>query len=401
MNILFLTIQRISDISDRGIYPDLMRKFSLEGHKVFIITPVEKRYRQKTTLVRENNVSILKVRSLNIQKTNAVSKWLSIYFLNGHYLSGIKKHFANIKFDLIIYSTPPITFSNLIQYIKQRHGAISYLLLKDIFPQNAVDLGLLKRGGILHRYFLTQEKKLYGISDYIGCMSPANVEYLTKNNPELSGERIEVNPNSHELFDEPFPANMKEQLRMKYGIPLNSTLFIYGGNLGKPQGIDFVVDFLRSQKNQSNRHFLIIGSGTDYKKIKLWIDLEKPMNVILLPALPKDEYNNLLRSSDIGMIFLDSRFTIPNFPSRLLSYLEYKLPVLAATDTNTDLGKIIENNKFGYWSVSGDIQSINLNVNRLIMSSALRVEMGMNGFRYFLQNYSVSNSYNIIMKHFQ
>lgn len=401
MNILFLTIQRINDISDRGIYPDLMRKFSLEGHKVFIITPVEKRYRQKTTLVRENNVSILKVRSLNIQKTNAVSKWLSIYFLNGHYLSGIKKHFANIKFDLIMYSTPPITFSNLIQYIKQRHGAISYLLLKDIFPQNAVDLGLLKRGGILHRYFLTQEKKLYGISDYIGCMSPANVEYLTKNNPELSGERIEVNPNSHELFDEPFPANMKEQMRLKYGIPLNSTLFIYGGNLGKPQGIDFVVDFLRSQMNQSNRHFLIIGSGTDYKKIKLWIDLEKPMNVILLPALPKDEYNHLLRSSDIGMIFLDSRFTIPNFPSRLLSYLEYKLPVLAATDRNTDLGKIIENNKFGYWSVSGDIQSINLNVNRLIMSSALREEMGMNGFRYFLQNYSVSNSYDIIMKHFQ
>lgn len=401
MNILFLTIQRINDISDRGIYPDLMRKFSLEGHKVFIITPVEKRYRQKTTLVRENNISILKLRSLNIQKTNAVSKWLSIYFLNGHYLRGIKKHFANIKFDLIIYSTPPITFSNLIQYIKQRHGAISYLLLKDIFPQNAVDLGLFKRGGILHRYFLTQEKKLYGISDYIGCMSPANVEYLRKNNPELSGKRIEVNPNSHELFDEPFPANMKEQLRLKYGIPLNSTLFIYGGNLGKPQGIDFVVDFLRSQKNQSNRHFLIIGSGTDYKKIKLWIDLEKPLNVMLLPALPKDEYNYLLRSSDIGMIFLDSRFTIPNFPSRLLSYLEYKLPVMAATDTNTDLGKIIENNKFGYWSKSGDIQSLNQNVNRLVMNPVLREAMGMNGFRYFLANYTVNNSYNIIMKHFQ
>lgn len=368
---------------------------------MFVLTPNERRYRHKPTLVRGKNISILKVKSPNIQKTNAVSKWLSFYFLNGKYLRGINKYFANIKFDLILYSTPPITFSRLIKYIKQRHGAKSYLLLKDIFPQNAVDLGLLKRGGFFHRYFLTKEKRLYGISDYIGCMSPANVEYLIKHHPELANERVEVNPNSHEFFDEYFDENHKIQIRQKYRIPLNSTLFIYGGNLGKPQGIDFVIDFLKAQMNQSQRHFLIIGSGTEYKKIKHWIDLVKPENVRLIPALPKEEYNQLLRSSDVGMIFLDHRFTIPNFPSRLLSYLEYKLPVMAATDTNSDIGKIIENNKFGYWSKSGDIQSLNENVNRLVMNPLLREEMGKNGFRYFMENYTVNNSYNIIMKHFQ
>jgi len=400
MNVLFLTILRIDHISDRGIYPDLMRKFRNEGHNVFIVTPVERKYRRNASLEKENNISILKIKSLNIQKTSAVKKWLSNYLLNIQYSRGIKKYFADIKFDLILYSTPPITFSGLIQSIKHRHGARSYLLLKDIFPQNAVDLGFIKQGGLLHKYFLSQERKLYGISDYIGCMSPANVEYLRNKNPEIEAERIEVNPNSHELFEEPFTVEMKNQIRLKYRIPLDSTLFIYGGNLGKPQGIDFVVDFLKAQQKQSSVYFLIVGSGTDYKKIKVWIELENPQYVKLLPELAKGDYNKLLRSSDVGMIFLDHRFTIPNFPSRLLSYLEYKLPVLAATDKCTDLGIILEKNNFGVWSESGDIQTISQNVNKLLLNPTLRAEMGVNGYRYFLNNYTVDHSYNIIIKHF-
>ncbi len=401
MNVLFLTILRIDDINDRGIYPDLLRKFSHEGHNVYIITPVERKHIRKSILVRKDNVNILKVKTLLLQKANPVGKWLYNYILGWQYFVVIKEHLSKVRFDLILYSTPPITFSNLVRYIKQQHGALSYLLLKDIFPQNAVDLGLIRHGGLLHKYMRIQEKKLYAISDYIGCMSPANVEYLHKNNPEISPMNIEVNPNSHELFEEPVTEFMKSQTRLNYGIPLDATLFIYGGNLGKPQGIDFVVNFLESQKGLNECFFLIVGSGTDYKKIELWLAREKPENVRLIPEMVKSEYNKLLRSSDVGMIFLDQRFTIPNFPSRLLSYLEYRLPVLAATDRNTDLGEILENNHFGIWSESGDIQTISQNVRQLSSDPDLRSEMGKNGYRYFLNNYTVDHSYNIIMKHFE
>lgn len=401
MNILFLTILRIDEINDRGIYPDLLRKFSHEGHDVYIITPSGRKHERKSTLVNKDNVTILKVKSPKLQKTNPISKWLTNYFLGKQYFLAIKKHFSTVKFDLILYSTPPITFSNLVRYIKHKHGAVSYLLLKDIFPQNAVDLRLISHGGLLHRYLRVQEKKLYAVSDYIGCMSPANVVYVNKNNPEIGPAKVEVNPNSHELFDEPVTEIIKSQTRLKYGIPLNTTLFIYGGNLGKPQGIDFVLNFLKSQKERNECYFLIVGSGTDYNKIESWLSKEKPGNVRLMPEMVKKEYNELLRSSDVGMIFLDQRFTIPNFPSRLLSYLEYRLPVLAATDRNTDLGKILENNHFGVWSESGDIQTISQNVRQLSSDPFLRSEMGKNGYRYFINNYTVDHSYRIIMKHFE
>ena len=86
----------------------------------------------------------------------------------------IKKYLSDVKIDLVLYPTPPITFANTIAYIKKRDGAYAYLMLKDIFPAGAVDLGALKKTGlkgVIYRYFRKKEKYLYRISDKIGCMS--------------------------------------------------------------------------------------------------------------------------------------------------------------------------------------------------------------------------------------
>jgi glycosyltransferase involved in cell wall biosynthesis len=401
MKILFLTILKIDDITDRGIYPDLMRKFISEGHEVFIVTPTERKYKQKTTLIRKNNCTILKIRTLNIQKTNPLEKWLSMYTLNNLFKRGINRFLPDINFDLILYSTPPITFSNLVIKLKEKNNAVAYLLLKDIFPQNAVDLGYLKEGGLIHLYLTRKEQKLYRLSDYIGCMSKANVDYLKKNNPEIDPGKIEINPNSHEYFEEEIPNEQKLLIRKKYNIPASATLFIYGGNLGKPQGVGFIIDFLNTQKEKDGVFFVIAGSGTEYRRINSWIDLNRPRNIILISELPKNDYNMLLQSSDAGMIFLDNRFTVPNFPSRMLSYMEHKLPVLAATDRTTDLGKIIEENGFGLWSESGDLHSIDQHINLLSGSSKTRQIMGQKGYEFFKENYTVDFSYRVIIRHFE
>jgi len=399
MNILFLTAFKINDTSDRGVYPDLMRKYSNEGHNVFIVTPLERRYKQRTSYIKENNVGLLKVRSLNIQKTNIFEKWLAISLINYQFMQAVKRYLKETQFDLVIYSTPPITFIKLIVFIKRRNRAISYLLLKDIFPQNAVDLGMISKGGIIHKYFVRKEKKLYQVSDFIGCMSQANVDYILRNNPEIKAEKVEINPNSHEPVEESITEEDKLSVRQKYRIPVGKTVFIYGGNLGKPQGIEFLLDFLDHQKKKEGVFFIIVGSGTEFTKIKTWFNLKQSENAVLIPQLPKNEYNLLLKSCDVGMIFLDKRFTIPNFPSRLLSYLEYKLPVIASTDRNTDLGKVIVQNIFGLWSESGDLESIDRNVSILANSPDMRKSMGLNGYSYFLENYTVDISYKIINNH--
>ena len=48
MNVLFLTLARISDIEERGIYTDLMREFVRHGHTMYIVVPAERRFHQST-----------------------------------------------------------------------------------------------------------------------------------------------------------------------------------------------------------------------------------------------------------------------------------------------------------------------------------------------------------------
>ena len=116
-----------------------------------------------------------------------------------------------------------------------------------------------------------------------------------------------------------------------------------------------------------------------------------------MQGLPKADYDLLVRSCDVGMIFLDHRFTIPNYPSRLLSYLENKMPVLCATDVNTDIGKIAEKYAYGYWCESVKPENFTSLVDKMLTSD--RKAMGERGYEFLKQNYLVDNTYNAIMRH--
>lgn len=401
MNVLFLTLVPIADIQERGIYTDLLRCFAKNGHQLYIASPIERRFKEASRYTDAGAVHYIRIKTLNIQKTNLLEKGIATLTIESLFLNSIKRNCKGVKFDLIVYATPPITFSKIIHFFKKRDAAISYLLLKDIFPQNAVDLGMIKENGLIHQYFRRKEKKLYKLSDFIGCMSPANLQYILKHNPEIDNKRAEVNPNSIEPVSFKFEEDKFIAIRQRFGIPIDTVLFVYGGNIGKPQGIDFLLDILTSNKNSKAVCFLIIGAGTEFQKMERWFSDNKPSNALLINGLPKNDYDELLGACDVGMIFLDKRFSIPNFPSRLLSYQEFKMPVLAATDKNTDVGKVITDNGFGYWVESGELEAFNEAMTKLQQSKQHRIIMGEKGNRFLKANYIADISYSIIMNHFK
>ena len=156
MNVLFLTLLDFDSLDERNIYADLLREFAKHGHNLFVISPVERRKNQATKLLKTDKATILKLKIGNTQKTNIIEKGISTISIEPKFTAGIKKYFSDIKFDLVIYSTPPITFCNAIEFVKRRDGAKTYLLLKDIFPQNAVDLGMMSKNGVkglIYKFF--------------------------------------------------------------------------------------------------------------------------------------------------------------------------------------------------------------------------------------------------------
>nr|WP_254639068.1 glycosyltransferase family 4 protein [Cohnella sp. GbtcB17] len=389
-------------IEERGIYTDLLREFVKDNHKVFIVSPTEKRKKQPTRLIDNGNSKILKLQIGNIQKTNILVKGVSTLLLESKFLTGVREYY-DVKFDLVLYSTPPITLQRVVEYIKKKNNAKAYLLLKDIFPQNAVDLGMMKKKGIqsiLYRYFRAKEKKLYQSSDYIGCMSQANVEYVVKHNNGLLPSVVEICPNSIEPMRVLIDDQKIDDVKKKYNIPNNKTIFIYGGNLGKPQGVDFLLKCIELNKANQQVHFVIVGAGTEFSKIKTYFKQEQPPNAQLFQQLPKEDYDALASLCDVGLIFLDKRFTIPNFPSRILSYMQASIPVLAATDRHSDIRKVVEDGGFGFWCEHGDINGFNHYV-ECLSDDQLRKEMGMKSRAYLENHYTAKHSYEIIMSHFK
>ena len=408
MNVLFLTLVNFRSLEERNIYTDLLREFRRNEHNVFCISPVERKNGKRTEIINEKNTVILKLLIGNTQKTNIIEKGISTVMIEPQFKAAIKKHFSNVKFDLVLYSTPPITLAGAVKYVKTRDNAKTYLLLKDIFPQNAVDIRMMSTTGVkglLYRHFRKQEKKLYAISDRIGCMSRANVDYLVRHNPEIAPSNIEICPNCVEVVDRSVDEAVRRVIRNKYGIPFDKKVFVYGGNLGKPQDIPFIIECLRKCEDIGDAFFLIIGAGTEYGVLEKYIENDNPRNVKLMRSLSKEDYEMLVGACDVGLIFLDHRFTIPNFPSRLLSYLQAKIPVLAVTDPNTDIGNVITgtdkcgnytHEPFGWWCESSNAENVMLCVKEILVKDIIK--FGENGFKYLEAHYSAEDGCKIIIE---
>ena len=397
MNVLLLTI---APKKSQKMQRDLIREFTKDGHNVFVVCPEDSENLASRRFVGGETEKYLFVNSGNsVGKIGFVKKVLNFLLTDFHYRQALKKALQDIHIDLVLYSTPPITLVNTITWVKKKYSAKTYLMLKDIFPQNAVDMGMMKKNGIMGlvwRYFRNKERKLYHVSDHIGCMSPANCCYVLQENLDIAPEKVKLCVNAY--AQEPLVAVDKTAVREKYGIPAKRMVFLYGGNLGKPQGLNYLVKILRENQNKDDRFFVVCGGGNDEQTLLHYIAEEKPSNVLYRKPLPPDEFDVLSRACDVGMVFLDHRFTIPNFPSRMLSIMLNGIPILAATDANTDVGIVIADGDMGWWCESTETAPFNDFIDEICNHPGLALQKGKNARAYYEAHYTSEIAYQQIME---
>lgn len=384
MKILYISISY--SIEGNGLYQNLVDSLIKQNHKITIVCS---KYDIKDTKYEniKEGLKLLTVKTGDPFEKNLIKKGLNQILIANYFKKAIRKYLKHEEFDLILYATPPVTLANVVKYCKEKYQAKTFLMLKDIFPQNAVDLKMIKKGSIVYKYFRKQEKKYYQYSDFIGCMSQGNKDYLLKYNPEISSKKVGIFPNS--IFIEEID-----------GISFNKdkTVFMFGGNLGKPQNISGLLKIMKKLKKFSKAEFLIVGKGTEEKKIIDFINQEKPSNVVYKSFIPQKEYEQILKFIDVGVISLDPRFTIPNIPSRLQGYLKLKKPVLAITDTNTDLKEMILENDCGWWCDASNEDKIIEIIKDICENKEKQIKKGLNGFEYLKQEFDVEKNVDILEK---
>lgn len=399
MDILYISTSFPRPEESSTIYTDLAEELIAKKHNITVVVSEEKRKNSQTKLSEERNMDVLRVVTGNLYDVNVFEKGTTILMMQYQLKNAVKKHLKYKKFDLVLFESPPVTTASVVEWAMKYFNCLSYLMLKDIFPQNALDINILTRKHPAYHYFKYKEKKLYTTASIIGVMSEANRNYILNHNPEISDEKVKLFPNTKKIKE--LNKAISTTFRAKYSIPESSMLTVYGGNMGKPQGIDFVCDILKSNAENPDVFFLLVGRGTEREKISEVIDIYNIKNALLLKSLPRIEYETMLGEADLGLVFLDHRFTIPNFPSRVLSYFEKRLPVLAAIDANTDFGEMIKVSHSGESVIAGDLNDFNEKLKAFVDKPDLRDLMGQNGRTYLVENYNVENSVALIESHIQ
>lgn len=377
------------------IYTDLAEALTEKGHEVTVVTTEEKKNHVETTMTEERGCKVLRVKTGNMYDVGLIEKGISTITMPEVLKCALKKHLGDATVDLILFEAPPVTMEGIVDYAKKLYGARAFLMMKDIFPQNAADIGIMKKGSPIYCYFEQKEKHLYQVADGIGCMSKGNMEYL-RAKAKISEDKLSIFPNTKRINDVSVDG---KEIRAKYRIPEDKVVFVFGGNMGKPQGMQFLAKAIIKAGEIKDAFFVLVGRGTEREKVQEI--LKECDNNLVLSNLPRDEYEALVSSCDVGIISLDYRFTIPNYPSRVLSYMEYAMPVLAATDRNTDFRElIVEQAKCGIWCESKDEKAFVQAVETLVQNAKMRCDMGRSGRAYLENNFAVERSVELLEKYY-
>ncbi|WP_320814549.1 glycosyltransferase family 4 protein [Flavobacterium sp.] len=393
MKILFLALTFPKIGQSSNLYTDLMEEFRDQGHDVFVIAPMVD---VRVGLLNEDGINIIRVKTLPLLNVNPIRKGIANVLLSFQYKKAIKKYFLQEDLDLILMPTPPISLVDVAVWLKKKYSSKLYLILRDIFPQNAVDLKMITKGGLLYDFFRKKEKKLYEESDFIGCMSRGNIDYVLNHNKDVQKQKLHLLQNWQKVM--PLFDGDKAALRKKYNFD-NKFVIIFGGNIGLPQKLENILEVAKLYNENDEVLFFIVGNGTEKQKIEQLCIQMKLNNVVIMNSLPREDYQNIIAVANAGLISLSEDFTIPNIPSKSLSYFNAKIPIIAAVDRNTDYGTIIQDEiGAGVWAVANEPIEIKQKIDYLRANKTVCNQMGEKGYQYFVDNVTPFHTYSTIKR---
>jgi glycosyltransferase involved in cell wall biosynthesis len=367
---------------------DLGIEFQKQGHKVIVVTPDNSLATPAQTQT-EDNLTVLRIRTGRTKGVNKVVRAVNEIRLSSVIWKAAKTFFKENPCDLIVFYSPTIFFGKLVQKLKTLWNCKSYLILRDIFPQWAVDAGVLRKG-IAYWYFKRKEFKQYSVANVIGVECSANVRYF-----ENDKHIVEILYNWTTLDGKNIT---REDYRKEFGLE-NKVVFFYGGNIGVAQEMDNIIHLAQDLRDYPNIHFLLVGDGSEVSRLKKVIDSEQISNIIIHPPVSQQCYFGMLSQFDVGLISLHPGLKTSNFPVKLLGYMYSSMPVLASINPGNDLKDVLEGSQAGFVCIGRQRRQLHAYALKLAGDTDLRRRMGQNGRKLLEDKFCVTKTVSQILSH--
>ena len=400
MNFLFLSHKYPKEKENSCLEKDFIKKLSEKGHKVYVITTTERRMNEETHIYKDENIEILYVKTGNrTKKYNLIEKIITI--LTTPYLikMAFNKYFKDIKIDYTVTYTPFMSSLSLIKFFKKKLNCKIILFLWDIMPQTAKDMGIIKNEFIF-KYMKNNEKKMYLNIDKVICNCTEAENYVLSNKYKTRENIIFIrNPEYISKFS--LSQNERKRLREKYGYTEKDIVFIFGGNMGMLQKLENILELAKIIKKENpNIKFILIGDGKDKNILEEKVKNENIDNVQILNVIPRYEYENTIGAFDCGLISLNEKNTVPNFPTKVTAYLKLGLPIFASLDSSAakGVGRYIDENNIGVWGKAGDTKNLKEKFD-LFMDKYNNNFFGKDKLKnLYEKDFDIEKAYNIIMR---
>lgn len=391
-NILFLLAKVAHVSTGQGMYADLIREFHRLGHRVTVAAA--SRAGEPTGVYDEGGIRVLRIRLPALMRFGFAGKGLAQALLPLYYTRALMKHPEMLPCDLVITPTPPISLGSVVTLVKKTSGAQAYLILRDFVAQGAVDLKMVRRGGPVHRWLRSQEHSLLAACDSIGCMSPANVECAHRLYPQETRHKCHVLQN----FLAAVPQLVATDLdRAEFGLG-NEFLVVYGGNMGRPQRLENILELALRCKDLTDVRFFLLGDGTERDRLTRQVTARQLRNVSIAPPLDPDRYRRLLTLASLGIISLHENLSVPSHPSKIIGYLSQGLPVLASLNKDNDLGHIIDRGGWGMWAPAGDVAGLESCLRSMYANRDVRNTMSRKALECSAQEHGVTQACETILR---
>lgn len=372
---------------------DLGSWLSREGHHVSVVTPSDKAVKPPKISL-EDGIHVLRVRAGNLKQTFRPMRGWRESRLSATIWRNAREYFLANSFDLIIFYSPTIFFGALVRKLKRLWNCPAYLVLRDIFPKWAVEAGVLRRDGALHRYFRGKELLQYSVADWIGVEASGNLEYFQND----LGNRYpaEVLFSWMELDPPQKSTCYRQQMNLE-----GKTVFFYGGNIGVAQDMDNIVRLAASLREEPKIFFLLVGEGSEAPRLQAQIAERGLANMRILPPVPQGEYLQMLSEFDVGLVTLDRRLSSHNLPGKIFGYMNNALPILASVNPGNDLATLLRESNAGIACENGDDPCLREAALRLATDCETRMLMGRNSRSLLTNKFSVAVAALQILSHVQ
>jgi glycosyltransferase involved in cell wall biosynthesis len=371
---------------------DLAVELRRRGHEPVVLTPSDAI--EGTSQLRvEDGITVLRVRAGQIKGAAKLQRAIREARLSATLWRGTGNYLRENPCELILFYSPTIFFGPLVARLKKLWRCSAYMILRDIFPDWAVDAGVLRRG-LIYRYFRRVAEAQYRAADLIAVQSESNRAHFATNFP---GERfrIEVLLNWTAPVDQRRPS---PEWRRRLGLA-GKIVFFYGGNIGIAQDMDNLMRLAANFAANPNVAFLFVGEGSEVARLQKAIASRSITNVQILPSVAQDDYLAMVSEFDVGLISLDARLKSHNVPGKLMSYLNWGLPVLASLNPGNDLFALLESSGAGFCIRNGDDDGLFRLAFAMASDSALRATMSCNARRLLDETFSVANAVDSIFHH--